>query len=70
MKTDSAIPGLLSLTALFVAVVSVSFCNTSCQVPRARIVYDGNYGTYSYSAKEGFEARLRSFNRLKITPEK
>lgn len=71
MKQDSCIPGLLSLALLFTAVVSVAFCNSSC-VPRAKIVYDGNYGTYSYSAKDGFEARLRPLvrSRLQITPEK
>ena len=41
--------------------------------PRARIVYDGQYGSYEYSAKSGFEARLKSLSpipRLTITPEK
>ena len=71
MKTDSAIPGFLCLALLIAAVVAVAFLASSC-VPRARIVYDGNYGTYSYSAKEGFEARLRPLvrSRLQITPEK
>ena len=51
MKLPS-VPSVLSLLSVL--------CLTSCWPPPVAIAVQGNYGTYGYSAKRGFEISINA----------
>ena len=71
-KQSGAINGLVCLLLFLALMAAVIVLGSCANPPRARIIYHGQYGDYSYSAKSGFEANLKNVitRKIEITTDK